>query len=69
MADEKMMQLAISGVAHGAYVLGDAPGGNPEVILIASGSDVQSGRRGSREAHLGEHSIRIEILKNTLQLY
>jgi transketolase len=29
-----------SGLAYGAYVLGDAPGGNPEVILIASGSEV-----------------------------
>ena len=29
-----------SGVRHGAYILGDAPGGNPEVILIASGSEV-----------------------------
>lgn len=29
-----------SGVARGAYVLGDASGGNPEVILIASGSEV-----------------------------
>ncbi len=29
-----------SGVAHGAYVLADAPGGNPEVMLIASGSEV-----------------------------
>src|SRR4029434_5660073 len=29
-----------SGVAHGAYVLADAPGGDPEVILIASGSQV-----------------------------
>jgi len=29
-----------SGVAHGAYVLADAPGGEPEVILIASGSEV-----------------------------
>ena len=29
-----------SGVALGAYVLADAPGGNPEVILIASGSEV-----------------------------
>jgi transketolase len=29
-----------SGVARGAYVLGDAQGGNPEVILIASGSEV-----------------------------
>jgi transketolase len=29
-----------SGVAQGAYVLADAPGGNPEVILIASGSEL-----------------------------
>ncbi|MET0218533.1 MAG: transketolase [Burkholderiales bacterium] len=29
-----------SGVAHGAYVLADAPGGNPDVILIATGSEV-----------------------------
>jgi transketolase len=29
-----------SGVALGAYVLADAPGGNPEVILIATGSEV-----------------------------
>src|SRR5262245_40852045 len=29
-----------SGVARGAYVLADAPGNDPEVILIASGSEV-----------------------------
>jgi transketolase len=29
-----------TGVARGAYVLADAPGGDPEVILIASGSEV-----------------------------
>jgi len=29
-----------SGVAKGAYVLADAPGGNPELILIASGSEL-----------------------------
>jgi transketolase len=29
-----------AGVAHGAYVLADAQGGKPEVILIASGSEV-----------------------------
>jgi len=29
-----------SGVAHGAYVLADTLGGNPEMILIASGSEV-----------------------------
>jgi transketolase len=31
---------AASGVGRGAYVLADAPGGDPEVILIASGSEV-----------------------------
>ncbi len=29
-----------SGLAHGAYVLGDAQGGPPEVILIGTGSEV-----------------------------
>ena len=29
-----------SGLARGAYVLADAPGGNPEIILIATGSEV-----------------------------
>ncbi|MDZ4830154.1 MAG: transketolase [Phycisphaerae bacterium] len=29
-----------SGVARGAYVLGDAPGGEPQVILIATGSEL-----------------------------
>jgi transketolase len=29
-----------AGVARGAYILGDAPGGNPEIILIATGSEV-----------------------------
>jgi transketolase len=31
---------AASGVARGAYVLADAPEGNPEVILIGTGSEV-----------------------------
>jgi transketolase len=29
-----------TGVAKGAYVLADAPGGNPEIILISTGSEV-----------------------------
>jgi transketolase len=29
-----------SGVARGAYVLADAPGGNPDIIFIATGSEV-----------------------------
>ncbi len=31
---------AASGVARGAYILADIPGGNPELILIASGSEL-----------------------------
>jgi transketolase len=31
---------AASGLARGAYILADAPGANPEIILIASGSEV-----------------------------
>jgi transketolase len=37
---DRTKYAAASGVAKGAYVLADAPGGNPEVILIASGSEV-----------------------------
>jgi transketolase len=32
-----------TGVARGAYVLADPPGGNPEVILIATGSELSLG--------------------------
>jgi len=39
-----------SGVARGAYVLADAPDGKPEVILIASGSELK--RPGHWHAHL-----------------
>ena len=37
---DRSKYAAASGVAHGAYVLGDAPDGNPEVILIGSGSEI-----------------------------
>jgi transketolase len=37
---ERSKYGSASGVAHGAYVLVDAPGAKPEVILIASGSEV-----------------------------
>ena len=37
---DRSKYAAASGVKRGAYVLGDAPGGNPEVILIGSGSEV-----------------------------
>jgi transketolase len=37
---DRTKYAAASGLARGAYVLGDAPDGNPEVILIATGSEV-----------------------------
>ena len=37
---DRSKYAAASGLARGAYVLADSPGGNPEVILIASGSEV-----------------------------
>src|ERR1043166_2157099 len=37
---DRKRYASASGVAQGAYVLADAPGGDPEVILIASGSEV-----------------------------
>ena len=37
---DRTKYAAATGVARGAYVLADAPGANPEVVLIASGSEV-----------------------------
>jgi transketolase len=49
-----------SGVARGAYVLADSPGENPEVILIASGSEVSL----AVQAHekLGSEGIRSRVV-------
>ena len=37
---DRRKYAAAAGVAQGAYVLADAPGGKPEVVLIATGSEV-----------------------------
>jgi transketolase len=37
---DRRKYAAATGVARGAYVLADPPGGNPEIILIASGSEL-----------------------------
>jgi transketolase len=37
---DRSKYASASGLARGAYVLADSPGGKPEVILIASGSEV-----------------------------
>jgi transketolase len=37
---DRAKYAAASGLAKGAYVLADAPGGTPEVVLLATGSEV-----------------------------
>jgi transketolase len=37
---DRTKYASASGVSQGAYILADAPGGNPEAIIIASGSEV-----------------------------
>jgi transketolase len=37
---DRTKYMSAAGVARGAYVMADAPGGPPEIILIASGSEV-----------------------------
>ncbi len=37
---DRARYASASGVARGAYVLADAPGGTPEVLLLATGSEV-----------------------------
>jgi len=50
---DRAKYAAASGLARGAYVLADAPGGAPEVILMATGSEV-SLCVGAHEQLLGE---------------
>ncbi|HVD77150.1 MAG TPA: transketolase [Vicinamibacteria bacterium] len=37
---DRTKYAAASGLGHGGYVLADAPGGNPDVLLLATGSEV-----------------------------
>jgi transketolase len=37
---DRRKYASAAGVARGAYVMADAPGGSPEIILIGSGSEV-----------------------------
>src|SRR5262249_18875411 len=37
---DRSKYAAASGLAHGAYVLADAPDGKPDVLLLATGSEV-----------------------------
>ncbi|HEX6912404.1 MAG TPA: transketolase [Longimicrobium sp.] len=51
---------AASGLRRGAYVLADAPGGDPQVILVASGSEVATALE-ARDALAGE-GIRARVV-------
>ncbi|PYM13931.1 MAG: transketolase [Candidatus Rokuibacteriota bacterium] len=57
---DRTAYASATGVARGAYVLADPPGGNPEVILIASGSELSL----AVEAHgkLGAEGIRARVV-------
>jgi transketolase len=46
-----MKRTATAGVARGAYVLADAPGGSPEVILIATGSELSLAAEAHEKLH------------------
>ncbi len=37
---DRTKYASAAGVSRGAYVMADAPGGSPEIILIATGSEV-----------------------------
>jgi transketolase len=47
------------GVARGAYVLLDPPGGNPQAILTASGSEVHVALAAARELQTGRVRVRV----------
>jgi transketolase len=49
-----------SGVAQGAYILADAPGGDPELILIASGSEVSLAVEAYE--HLVNEGVRAQVV-------
>ncbi len=57
---DRVKYAAASGLAKGAYVLADAAGGNPELILIATGSEVSL----AAEAHekLAVQGIRSRVV-------
>jgi transketolase len=57
---DRRLYAPATGVARGAYVLADAPGGSPEVILIASGSELSL----AVEAHgkLAAEGIRARVV-------
>jgi transketolase len=57
---DRSRYASAAGVAKGAYVLADAPDGTPEVILIASGSEVSLAAQA--HARLVAEGIRVRLV-------
>jgi transketolase len=54
------LELSREGVARGAYVLADAEGGQPDAIVIATGSEVQHAM--SAREGLAEEGLRVRVV-------
>jgi transketolase len=57
---DRTKYASAAGVARGAYVLADAPGGQPEVLLLATGSEV--GLAAQAHEHLVAEGIRSRVV-------
>jgi transketolase len=57
---DRTRYAAASGLARGGYVLADAPGGDPEVILIATGTEV--GLAVDAHEQLREDGVRARVV-------
>jgi transketolase len=57
---DRSRYASAAGVARGAYILADSPGGSPEIILIATGSELSL----AVEAHekLRAHGVRARVV-------
>ena len=61
---DRTKYASASGLAQGAYVLADAPDGKPDVLLLATGSEValclealRAAQGGGHQGAGGEHAV------------
>jgi transketolase len=57
---DRIQFAAADGLRHGAYILADAPGGKPDIILIATGSEVSLIIAASQK--LTENNVNVRII-------
>jgi transketolase len=56
---DRSKYASAAGVAQGAYILADAPGGKPELILMATGSEVQICLAAYEQLTAEGHKVRV----------